>query len=133
MYVVFESPLQMLADSPSNYRKEPDSLAFLSAVPVVWDETRVLGAKVGEHILVARRSGREWYVAALTNWESRDLDVELAFLGKGSFEADVYRDGPNADRVGVDYARERRPVGAGDRLRLHLAPGGGAVVRITPK
>ena len=133
MYVVFESPLQMLADSPSNYRKEPESLAFLSAVPVVWDETRVLGAKVGEHILVARRSGRDWYVAALTNWVARDLDVDLSFLGTGSFQADVYRDGPNADRVGVDYVLERRNISAGDRLRVHLAPGGGLAVRLTPR
>ena len=81
MYVVFESPLQMLADSPSNYRKEPESLAFLSAVPTVWDETRVLSAAVGEHILVARRSGRDWYVGALTNWTPRDLEVPLSFLG----------------------------------------------------
>ena len=133
MYVVFESPLQMLADSPSNYRKEPESLAFLSAVPVVWDETRVLGGKVGEHILVARRSGRDWYVGALTNWDARDLEVDLSFLGNGSFDADVYRDGPNADRVGVDYARERRTVTSADRLRFHLAPGGGMAMRVTPK
>jgi alpha-glucosidase len=133
MYVVFESPLQMLADSPSNYRKEPESLAFLSAVPVVWDETQVLGAKVGEHILVARRSGRAWYVAALTNWVARDIDVDLSFLGKGSFDAEVYRDGPNADRVAVDYTVERRSASAGDRLRFHLAPGGGLVLRLTPR
>lgn len=130
MYVVFESPLQMLADSPSNYRKEPDSLAFLSAVPVVWDETRILSAKVGEHILVARRSGREWYVGALTSWEPRDIEVDLGFLGAGSFTADIHRDGPNADRAGVDYVREQRPVTSADRLRVHLAPGGGLAVRI---
>ena len=130
MYVVYESPLQMLADSPSNYRREPESLAFLSAVPTVWDETRVLSAKVGEHILVARRSGTEWYVGALTNWEARNLDVDLSFLGTGRFEADMYRDGPNADRAGVDYVREKRPVAAGDPLRIHLAPGGGFVARI---
>ena len=132
MYVVFESPLQMLADSPSNYRKEPESLAFLSAVPTVWDETRVLSAKVGEHILVARRSGGEWYVGGLTNWTPRDLEVDLSWLGAGAFSADIYRDGPNADRAGVDYAREKRPVTAGDRLRIHLAPGGGFVARIVP-
>ena len=133
MYVVYESPLQMLADSPSNYRNEPESLAFLSAVPVVWDETRVLSAKVGEHILVARRSGREWYVGALTNWEARDLDVNLAFLGAGGFGAEIHRDGPNADRAAVDYTLERRPVQAADRIRVHLAPGGGMVMRISPK
>jgi alpha-glucosidase len=133
MYVVFESPLQMLADSPSNYRHEPESLAFLSTVQTVWDETKVLGAKVGEHILVARRSGREWYVGALTNWTPRDLDVDLSFLGTGEFMADMYRDGPNADRAGVDYAREKRPLTAKDQLQIHLAPGGGFVARIVPR
>jgi alpha-glucosidase len=130
MYVVYESPLQMLADSPSNYRREPDSLAFLAAVPTVWDETLVLSAKVGEHILVARRAGRDWYVGAMTNWEPRDLDVDLSFLGAGSFDADTYRDGANAHRAGTDYVREKRPVTAADRLQLHLAPGGGWVARI---
>lgn len=133
MYVVFESPLQMLADSPSNYRREPESLAFLSAVPTVWDETRVLAAKVGEYIVTARRSGREWYVGALTNWTARDLEIDLSWLGSGEFTADIYRDGPNADRAGVDYAREQRPVTANDRLTIHLAPGGGFAARIVPR
>ncbi len=130
MYVVYESPLQMMADSPSNYRREADSLAFLAAVPTVWDETKVLSAGVGGHILVARRSGRDWYVGALTNWEARDLEVDLSFLGSGRFAADIYRDGANAHRVGVDYARDSREVSAADRLKIHLAPGGGWVARI---
>ena len=133
MYVVFESPLQMLADSPSNYRREPESLAFLAAVPTVWDETRVLSATVGEHILVARRRGREWYIGALTNWDARDLEVDLSFLGNGQFQAVMFRDGVNAHRAGVDYAREEKPVTAADRLPIHLAPGGGWVARILPR
>ena len=133
MYVVYESPLQMLADSPSNYRKEPESLEFLRAVPAVWDETRVLSAKVGEYILVARRSGREWYIGALTNWTARDLDIDLSFLGTGAFDADTYRDGPNADRAGVDYAREKKAVTAADRMKIHLAPGGGFAARLVPR
>jgi alpha-glucosidase len=133
MYVVFESPLQMLADSPSNYRREPESLAFLSAVPTVWDDTRVLSAAVGEHILVARRHGREWYVGALTNWTARDLEVDLSFLGGGQFRAEIFRDGVNAHRAGVDYAREEKTVTAGDALAIHLAPGGGWVARIVPR
>jgi alpha-glucosidase len=132
MYVVYESPLQMLADSPSNYRREPESLAFLSAVPVVWDETRVLDAKVGEYILVARRSGREWYVGAMTNWQARDLDVDLSWLGPAAWEAEIFRDGPNADRAAVDYAREKRSVSSTERPKIHLAPGGGWVARIQP-
>ncbi len=133
MYVVFESPLQMLADSPSNYRREPESLAFLKAVPTVWDETQVLGAAVGEHILVARRRGSEWYVGALTNWTARDLEVGLSFLGTGQFRAEIFRDGVNAHRAGVDYAREEKDVTAADRLAIHLAPGGGWVARIVPR
>jgi alpha-glucosidase len=131
MYVVYESPLQMLADSPSNYRREPESLAFLAAAPTVWDETRVLSAAVGEHILVARRAGPDWFIGAMTNWEPRDLDVDLSFLGGGDYEADTYQDGPNADRVGVDFAREKRTVSARDHLRIHLAPGGGFAARVT--
>ncbi len=130
MYVVFESPLQMLADTPSNYRKEPESLALLSKVPTVWDETKVLGAAIGEHILVARKSGNDWWVGGLTDWNARDVDIDLSFLGPGAFEAEIHRDGPNADRVGVDYVREVRPVSATDRLKIHLAPGGGVAIRI---
>ncbi len=133
MYVVFESPLQMLADSPSNYRREPESLAFLSAVPTTWDETKALDASVGEYILVARRHGRDWYVGALTNWTARDLEIDLSFLGAGAFRAEMFRDGVNADRVGVDYAREQKDVTAQDRVRVHLAPGGGFVARIVPR
>jgi alpha-glucosidase len=133
MYVVFESPLQMLADSPSNYRREPESLAFLSAVPTTWDETKALDAKVGEYILLARRHGREWYVGALTNWNARDLEIDLSFLGAGTFQAEMFRDGANADRAGVDYARAQLEVTAQGRLNVHLAPGGGFVAHITPR
>src|SRR5439155_22604541 len=67
MYVVFGSPLQMLADSPSEYEREPDAMEWLRAVPVTWDETRPLDAAVGSHVLVARRHGTEWFVGAMTN------------------------------------------------------------------
>jgi alpha-glucosidase len=132
MYVVFESPLQMLADSPSNYLREPESMEFLSAVPTVWDETRILDAKVGEYILLARRRGNEWYVGAMTNWTARNLDVDLSFLGSREYQASIYRDGPNADHVGIDYQREVRPVSSKAHLRIHLAPGGGWVARLQP-
>lgn len=133
MYVVYESPMQMLADSPSNYRKEPECLAFLSGVPTVWEETKVISAKIGEHILVTRRNGNEWYVGALTNWNPRELDLPLSFLGEGSWEAEIYKDGPNADRAGVDYTRERLSVSQIQSIKLSLAPGGGWVAKITKK
>jgi len=133
MYVVYESPLQMLADSPSNYRREPECLSFLSSVPTVWDETRVVSASIGQHILTVRRSGSDWYVGALTNWDARDLVLPLTFLGAGQWEADIFMDGPNADRAGVDYLRELKSVSGQDTLKIHLAPGGGWAAKISRK
>jgi alpha-glucosidase len=133
MYVVLESPLQMLADSPSNYRREPESLAFIAGTPTTWDETRVLDASIGEFIVVARRSGETWYVGGMTNWTARDLEVDLSFLGPGVYQLDLHRDGPNSDRNGVDYVRDQRSVSGADRLRVHLAPGGGFAARITDR
>ena len=132
MYVVFESPLQMLSDSPSNYMREPEAMEFLGPVPTVWDETKVLDAKLGEYVLVARRSGRDWYVGAMTNWTSRDLDVDLSFLPSGSFTMDAYQDGVNADRLASDYVKTKTQVTNGKKLKITLAPGGGWAARIHP-
>jgi alpha-glucosidase len=132
MYVVYESPLQMLADSPSNWRREAESLKFVTSVPVVWDETRVVDAKVGEHIVIARRSRREWFLAAMTGWTARDIEIDLSFLDGPRWSAEIFRDGPNADRAAVDYVRESRSVAPSERLTVHLAPGGGWVARLTP-
>jgi len=131
MYVVYESPLQMLADSPSEYLRESDAMAFLSAVPVVWDETRALDGAIGESVLVARRHGADWYVGAMTNSAARVLTLDLGFLGDGAWTLESWADGPNADRNGMDYVRSSRSVRRGDRVELRLAPGGGyaAVLR----
>ena len=86
MYVVYESPLQMLADTPTNYLREPEAMAFLSRVPTVWDETIALDGKVGEYVLVARRNGANWYVGAMTSWTPRDLSLDLSFLGAGNYD-----------------------------------------------
>jgi alpha-glucosidase len=131
MYVVFESPLQMLADCPSQYLKEPDAMEFLGPVPTTWDETRVLDAKVADFIVVARRHGNVWYLGAMTDWTPRDIHVDCGFLGKGSFQMVQWADGVNADRNGTDYTKEKRAVASADRLTIHLAPGGGWVARIS--
>jgi alpha-glucosidase len=101
-------------------------------VPSVWDETRVLSAAVGEHIVVARRHGRDWWVGAMTNWSRRELEVDFGLLGRGSWSAEIHRDGPNADRAAVDYLREVRNVTAGERMKITLASGGGWVARLAP-
>jgi len=132
MYVVYESPLQMLCDNPSNYKKEPECMEFLSAVPAVWDETKVLNAKISDYIVVARRTGEEWYIGAMTDWDKRDLAFDLSFLGEGKYKMILYRDGDNADRNAIDYKKEVKTVNATDKLTIKLAPGGGWVARLIP-
>ena len=130
MYVVFESPLQMLADSPSNYMREPEAMEFLAAVPSEWDETKVLDARIAEYVAVARRSGKDWYVGAMTDWTARNLQVDLSFLPEGDFTMEVYQDGMNADRYASDYKKTTVPVNKNTKLTLPLASGGGWAARI---
>jgi alpha-glucosidase len=133
MYVVYESPLQMLADSPSNYLREPEAMEFLGSVPTVWDETKVIDGKIGEYVIIARRSGREWYIGAMTNWTAREFEIDLSFLGNGNFQMDAYQDGINADRYGSDYKRAKSQVMSSTKLNIRLAPGGGWAARIRPQ
>ena len=127
MYVVFESPLQGVSDSPDNYRGQP-GFDFIRAVPATWDETRVLAAAMGEQVVIARRRGRDWYVGAMTGEAGRTIRVPLSFLGSGRHAATLWRDG----RSPADLTREERVVVAGDTVELALAPSGGAAMRITP-
>jgi alpha-glucosidase len=133
MYVVYESPLQMLSDSPSAYLREPAIMEFLGRVPTVWDETIGLEAKVGDYVVVARKSGEEWYVGAMTDWTPRDLEVDLKFLGPGEYRAEICADGVNAARYSSDYSRSVLSVKAGDRIKMKLAPGGGWAARLSRK
>src|SRR6185295_3810504 len=125
MYVVYESPLQMLADSPSHYLREPEIMEFLGPVPTVWDETKVLDAKLGEYVLVARRHGNDWYIGAMTDWTERELDIDLSFLPAGTFKMLSYEDGVNANRLGSDYRKTNANVNNTTKLKVRLATGGG--------
>lgn len=129
-YVIFDSPLNMLCDNPSNYRREPECTAFIARIPTVWDETLGLDGKVGEYITMARRSGDEWYVGGLTNWDKRDIVVDLSFLEEGFYEIELFKDGINADRAACDYKRVVMPVPEDRQLKVTLFPGGGFAGRI---
>ncbi len=132
-YVVFESPLNMLCDSPSNYMREPECTGFIAAVPTVWDDSRAVNGEIGKYITIARRSGADWYVGALTGWDARDLTLDLGFLGEGDWTLDIFQDGVNADKAARDYKRVTADVPADRQLTVHLAPGGGWVAKITRK
>lgn len=130
-YVVFDSPLNMLCDSPSNYMKEKECTDFIASVPEIWDETRGLDGKVGEYIAIARRSGLDWYVGAMTDWNAREMTLDLSFLPEGDYKVELYRDGVNADRAACDYRKEVIDLPADRLLKITMAPGGGFVAKIT--
>ena len=130
MYTIFEAPLQMLADSPSKYAKEPECTDFIAQVPTTFDETVALDGQVGEYIILARRKGNTWFIGAMTDWTPRDLTIDLSFLPAGSHEAVIFSDGVNADREATDWKQEARKVSSTDKLKVHLAPGGGWTARI---
>ena len=126
-YVIFDAPFTMLCDSPSNYLAEPECTAFIAGVPTVWDETRALGGKIGEYILMARRSGGCWYIAGMNAWEPMDMEIDLTPLGIGNASGTLFRDGANAHRAAKDYRKETVSI-SGGRTKVHLAPGGGFVL-----
>ena len=130
MYVVFEAPLQMLSDNPTTYMKEQECTDFITKVPTTFDETVPLDGKVGEYVALARRKGDTWYVGAMSNWDARECTLDLSFLGKGTYQATVFKDGINADRDGTDYRKEVITVSMEHPLNIHLAPGGGWAARI---
>jgi alpha-glucosidase len=132
-YVVFYSPLNMLCDSPSNYMKEKECTEFIAAVPEVWDESRGLAGKVGEYIAIARRSGSDWYVGAMTDWSAREMTLDLSFLPEGSYQVELYRDGANADRAASDYRKEVVDLPSDRKINIKMAPGGGWAAKISLK
>lgn len=131
LYVVFESPFNMLCDNPGNYMREPESTDFIAGIPTVWDESIVLDGKMGEYIVTARRSGNVWYVGGITDWTARDIEVDCSFLGDDkTYNATLFKDGVNAHRVGRDYKRESLSIKKNSKLKIPLAPGGGFALQI---
>jgi alpha-glucosidase len=125
MFVVFESPLQMMCDSPTIYNKEQETLDFITQIPTTWDETVVLKGAVSDYIVLARRKGENWYLGAMTDWTARDFDIDLSFLGEGKHDIQIFKDGINTDRNAMDYKFEKDIVRQDSKIHLELASGGG--------
>ena len=132
MYVAFLSPLQMLCDTPTKYRKNPECMAFLREVPTTWDETVVLKAELGNSLAIARRSGEKWFIGALTDWNERELTLKLDFLSKGKYTLKYWADGPNAANNATETSIGGTVVAAGSDLKIKLASGGGYAAIMEP-
>lgn len=132
LYVVLDSPLNMLCDSPTNYEREEECTSFIAGIPTVWDETRILAGELGEYIVTARRKGTTWYIGGITDWTPRDLQLDLSFVGSAA-TAELFRDGVNADRKASDYRREEIRLDPSRPFAVHLAPGGGFTLKVQRK
>lgn len=132
LFVILNSPMTMLPDSPSDYYREKECTDFLKKIPVEWDETKLLQGKIAKYTVLARRSGNEWYIGAITDWSEKTIDLETGFLVPGRYRLEAIEDGINANARAEDYKKIIKDFRAGDVLKLKLASGGGWVARIIP-
>ncbi len=132
MYVMYESPLQMLADNPSNYLKDSLCTRFISRIPTLWDKTIALEGKVGEYALIARKNGNNWYISGMTDWNARTFKTALTFLDGKQYKMDVLSDGINASRHAADYKLSSSVVSAGESIEIKMEKGGGWSAILTP-
>lgn len=126
-YVIFESPFNMLCDSPSNYKDEDECSKYIAEIPTIWDETIALDGKVGEYVIIARRSGDRWYIGGITNWEEREIEVDLSKLNLKHNQATEFRDGVNANKIAEDYSKNNIKVD-NNIYNAKMGKGGGFVL-----
>ena len=121
LYVIYEAPLQMLADAPSNYYENRESAEFISKIPTIWEKTTILKAKIADYLVLARKSGNNWYLAGITDEDARSFSVDLSFLDKGStYELEWVEDGVNSDRIARDYKQGKKNITAEDQLDIKM-------------
>lgn len=134
LYLLIDSPYSMLADSPDEYRKYPDILRYLAAVPTVWDKTLPLLARVSEYAVVAHRSGDTWYVGGINDWSRRKVSFELDFLDFGKeYDVEIFRDVKDSDVDACRYVREEKRLRQGNKVVMEMAQGGGFVMVFRPQ
>lgn len=130
MYIVYDSPLVMLADSPTAYRKEKECTEFIASIPVVFDKTVIPAGELGRYIVTARKDGDNWYIGGMTDWDSREISINLSFLDEGEYNAVIFKDGKQADKYAEDYTVETAVLKNTDTVKIHMAEGGGFAIRL---
>jgi len=132
LFVILNSPMTMLPDSPSDYYREQECTDFLANIPLEWDETRLLEGKIGQYTILGRRAGDSWFVGGITDWSARKYTLNTDFLNTGKYQVDIINDGINADTRAEDYKRSTISIQKGDSIELNMVSGGGWVARFTP-
>lgn len=133
LYMILNSPLSMMCDTPSKYEREQECTDFIAAIPTVWDETLILDGKMGSHIVTARRKGSDWYIGGINGWDPMDMEIDLSKLNlPANSKITLFTDGINANRNGNDYVRTNNKVDTSKPLKVHLSSGGGFAAKISP-
>ncbi len=130
-FVLYESPITCVCDHPDHIRGA-DGADFLTKVPTVWDETRGVAGEIGEYAVIAKRDAKQWFIGAMTNWDAREVEVTLDFIETGTYQIELWEDGPEASENAEDLSTRTLSIKSGDSFTLKLAPGGGAVCILTP-
>jgi alpha-glucosidase len=120
----------MLPDSPSDYYREKECTRFISEIPTVWDDLKVIHAEIGKCTVIARKNGDNWYIGGVTNWDAREVNISFSFLGEGDYTLEYIEDGPNADTRAIDYKKGSGTVTKNDSITVKMAPGGGWVAKL---
>ncbi|MCE2617583.1 glycoside hydrolase family 97 protein [Phocaeicola oris] len=129
LYVVLDSPINMLCDTPTNYNKEPECTEFIAAIPTTWDMTKNLDGEIGKYIVTMRQKDNTFYIGGVNNWDARDIVVDTSVLPSGTYKVEIFQDGINADRKATDYKKVTTNIKAGEKMNIHLAPGGGFAIK----
>lgn len=130
LFIIQDAPLVALADSPTIYKKEQECTSFIASIPTTWDESITIDGKVGDYIVTARKKDNNWFVAGITNWDARNLEINLDFLTEGNYKALIFKDGINAGKIATDYKVEEKIISRKDKLMLDLASGGGFAIKL---
>ncbi|MEO8762727.1 MAG: glycoside hydrolase family 97 C-terminal domain-containing protein, partial [Ginsengibacter sp.] len=125
-----DNPMQIFSGNPSQASLEPKFMQLLGSLPTTWDETNIIDGKVGKYIITARKKENNWYIGGMTDWSARDITLQLDFLDNGNYKATTCKDGMNADRYAADYILTEAAVKKSDTINIHIAPGGGFLIRI---
>jgi len=132
MYVIYDAPLQMLCDNPTNYRREPVYIKYISRFPTTWDKTVALEGKIGAFAVVARKNGNNWYIGGMTNWDARKFNIPLNFLDGKKYKIEILKDGINVGKQASDYQIISKEVNKGEMLTVDMSSGGGYTAILTP-
>ncbi len=133
MFLVYDDPMPIFSGNPSQAWREPAFTELLGAIPTGWDTTVIIDARIGQYIVTARKKGNEWWLGGMTDWTARDIVVPLGFLGIDRYSAEFCIDGMNANRYAGDYRIETGSADRSSSWPVHLAPGGGFLLRLRPE